>query len=64
MEEKNFHKIMEVFENGTELNLGMIRNTNIVKYGYNNIGKELTLCLQGSGEEQVVKRRLFCHWRW
>jgi len=51
MEEKDLNKILEVFSNGTELNLGIYPNTNIVKYGYDCIGKELTLYIQSSGKE-------------
>jgi len=51
MEEKNFNDILKVFENGTELNLGIYPDTNIVKYGYNYTENGLTLYIQGSGKD-------------
>jgi len=51
MEEKDIENILQVFMNGTELNLGLFPNSIIVKYGYTYNEKELALYIQGSGKE-------------
>jgi len=51
MKEQDLEKTLEVFKNGTELNLGIFPNTNIVKYGYDNKENELTLYIQVSDKE-------------
>jgi len=51
MEEKNIDKVLGVLENGTELNLGIFPDTNIVKYGYSNTENELSLFIQGMDKE-------------
>jgi len=51
MKEKDLNKILGVFANGTELNLGIYPNTIVVNYGYDYTEKELTLYIQGSGKE-------------
>ena len=46
MEKINFNEIVDVFETGTELNIGIFPNKNIVKYGFSCIDNELALYLQ------------------
>jgi hypothetical protein len=46
VEKININEIADVFETGTELNIGIFPNKNIVKYGFSRINNELTLYLQ------------------
>jgi len=55
MKEKNFNEILDIFASGTELNLGMLPNTNIVKYGYSYIDNKLTSYLQGKEKIDIIK---------
>ena len=57
MEITNFNEISDVFETGTELNLGIIPNTNIVKYGY-SYNNEFILYLQGLEKIDKIKNYL------
>jgi len=50
MKKINFNEIIDVFETGTELNIGIFPNKNIVKYGFSCIDNELTLYLQAPDE--------------
>jgi hypothetical protein len=50
LEKKEIHEILEYLENGTEINIGIIPDTKIVKYGYDYINNELILYLQGFDE--------------
>ena len=55
MERANFNEILDVFETGTELNLGIFPNTNIVKYGYSFINNEFILYLHGAEKTDINK---------
>ena len=55
MEKTDFNEILDVFKTGTELNLGIFPNTNIVKYGYSCIGEEFILYLQGIEKIDIVR---------
>ena len=55
MEKTNFSEILDVFETGTELNLGIFPNTHIVKYGYSCINNEFILYLQGVEKIDTIK---------
>jgi len=51
MEKINFNEIVDVFEIGTELNIGIFPNKNIVRYGFSCIDNELILYLQVPDEK-------------
>ena len=56
MEKINFNEIIDVFEIGTELNIGIFPNKNTVKYGFSCIDNKLTLYLQASDENiKIIK---------
>jgi len=46
MEDNYFNEILQIFENGSEMNVGLHPKTNIVKYGFHYFGKKITLLLQ------------------
>jgi len=50
MEKKDISDVLENFAHGTELNIGLLPNLKVVKYGYDYINNELKLYLQGVGE--------------
>ena len=56
LEEKHTHETLEVFARGKELNIGILPNTKVVKYGYSYIDNEFTLFLQGSDEAAEIIR--------
>ena len=51
MDEKEFNEILSILEKGTELNIGLLPNTNIVKYGFDYWGKYIKLFLQVSNKD-------------
>jgi hypothetical protein len=56
MKEKDFNEILDVFVNGTELNLGLYPNTNIVEYGYSYIDNKLIFYLKGKERIDIIKK--------
>ena len=50
MKKIDFNEIADVFETGTELNIGIFPNKDIVKYGFSFTDNELTLYLQAPDE--------------
>jgi hypothetical protein len=54
MQIKNFNEISDVFEIGTELNLGVFPDSNVVKYGY-SYNNEFILYLQGIEKIDKIK---------
>ena len=53
MEKTNFNEISDVFETGTELNIGLFPNKNILKYGFSCVDNELSLYLQAHQDEII-----------
>ena len=51
MEDNHFNEILQVFEKGSELNVGLHPNLNVVKYGFHYLEKKITLLLQATHDE-------------
>ena len=50
MEERHINEILEVFVKGTELNIGLLPDTKVAKYGYSYSNNEFILYIKGSDE--------------